>query len=83
MEEEPHQGTYLLMKTKTIVWTRHWVGTGEVMTAQHELCTGSANSFEQPWQCEGEQHIVRGTGDRGRGAGAKRAMETRRDQAHL
>lgn len=61
-EEEPHQGTYLLMKTKTIVWTIHRVGTGEVMTAQHELCTGSANSFEQPWQCEGEQHIVRWTG---------------------
>lgn len=53
MERVPHQGTYLLMKTKTNVWTRHGAGTGEVMTAQHELCTGSANSFELPWQCEG------------------------------
>lgn len=40
MEESRTRGTYLLMKSKTIVWTRHGAGTGEVMTAQHELLHG-------------------------------------------
>lgn len=66
-EREPHRGTnYLLMKTKTNVWTRHGAGTGGGYDGQHELCTGSANSFEQSWQCEGE-HQGRGTGDKGQG----------------
>ena len=42
-------------------------GTGHIMTASTSFCTGSANSFEQSGQCEGEHPSVwdRGQGSRG------------------